>query len=561
MSAENNAPTDLRVEESGPAWFNPRRVEGLVWALVAFGIVIRLARYSLRFPLWEDEAGLAYNFIDRDYLQLLSPLDFLQVAPVGYLWLQRAVVGLIGFTEWSLRLSAITTGIASLLIFRQVSRLALPSFAHLFAVALFAVAYPLVRYSAEAKQYGLDIFFTVLLTRLFLGWRAAPQARGWLVGLTLLTPVAVFLSHASVFIAGAISVMLAWELSRAPSLRGWLAWVTANGILLGSFVAHLWLSRGLLAGGTAENMSECWHHQFPPVDNPLRLLTWLVTTHTGDSFAFHERGGESAVVFAFPFGSGNGGSTLTFLGVFFGALLWHRHQRCSLLVLAFIPLGLHLVAAALQRYPYGGHIKFTAHWIPFGTLLLGTALAHVCAWLDRNAGALPRGSLAALTVISALGAGILARDFYCPAKTRSDQRARDLARWFWFDAPHEAVVVCVHQELHRQFIPNMSAALNWHAAYACNQRIYATRGFGTPPDWSRISERHPLWCVEFRPAGLPFEEAALQGWLREMQGSYEFVGTDRFPMTRYNSREQQLRQVDHIHIHKFRPRVSGHARN
>ena len=50
-------------------------------ALMLIGLALRLTRYLLRFPLWEDEAMLSANLIDRGYRELLQPLHYCQVAP------------------------------------------------------------------------------------------------------------------------------------------------------------------------------------------------------------------------------------------------------------------------------------------------------------------------------------------------------------------------------------------------------------------------------------------------------------------------------------------------
>ncbi|MGA2621135.1 MAG: hypothetical protein ABSF26_26220 [Thermoguttaceae bacterium] len=37
-------------------WLGPRRIEQIIWAFLALGLVIRAIRYLLQFPLWPDEA-------------------------------------------------------------------------------------------------------------------------------------------------------------------------------------------------------------------------------------------------------------------------------------------------------------------------------------------------------------------------------------------------------------------------------------------------------------------------------------------------------------------------
>src|SRR3972149_1152583 len=90
------------LEPSGPLsagqeLLSDAQVVRWTWVLVAIGIVARVVRYALRFPIWGDEAFVAVNFIDRGFLDLVRPLDYHQVCPLGFLWLELAAVRLGGF--------------------------------------------------------------------------------------------------------------------------------------------------------------------------------------------------------------------------------------------------------------------------------------------------------------------------------------------------------------------------------------------------------------------------------------------------------------------------------
>src|SRR5881392_4485369 len=61
-------------------------------ALIALGIVLRLARYLANRSLWLDEVLLARNILDRSFTGLLAPLDLNQAAPIGFLMLQKLAV-------------------------------------------------------------------------------------------------------------------------------------------------------------------------------------------------------------------------------------------------------------------------------------------------------------------------------------------------------------------------------------------------------------------------------------------------------------------------------------
>ncbi|MCI0376665.1 MAG: glycosyltransferase family 39 protein [Gemmataceae bacterium] len=557
---------------AGDTWFTPTRLSQLTWAFVALGVVIRLCRYLVRFPLWEDEAFLAYNIGARDFAGLLDPLDYSQVAPIGFLWLQRAAVELFGISEYSLRGIALVSGLASLFLFRRVAHLCLAGPARVFAVALFAVSYPMLRYSAEAKQYGLDLALSLTLLWFFLEARARPRQWGWQWGLVALGPLGILASHPTVFVAGGIS--LAWALhrlwqsegasrtrSRNPSLtlrapqtrergllqsptreRGmrWRIWLLFNMLLGAAFLGNLWLAERMVGPQNAAFMEQCWQGAFPPLE-PSPLLSWLWTTFAGEFLAY-------------PFGSGNGGSTLTLVAVLCGLGIWAAKRRWHLLVLALAPLALHLTAAALHRFPLGGHVKFGLYWAPAVALFAGTALAALCGWLDRNRAARPVFSSAMLGLLALFAAGAMARDLIRPCKTRSDERGRDLARWLWFDAAHDGPVLCLHRDLGTNFTKEATTRLNWSASFYCNEAIYSPRDAKkeqVTPEQLRQSKAFRV--VEFRPSHLEYDAAAQQQWLAYMQRRFELVSRQAFPLSRYDHRERGPMNVDVVEVYLFRP--------
>jgi len=105
-----------------PVRSTPRRTLGLPglagWTLVLVlgAIAWRTLRYSLVFPMWGDEGMLAVNFHGRDFLDLLGPLDYGQVAPPGFLWLELAASKFFGFSEPALRFVPYLAGVAAVLL-------------------------------------------------------------------------------------------------------------------------------------------------------------------------------------------------------------------------------------------------------------------------------------------------------------------------------------------------------------------------------------------------------------------------------------------------------------
>ncbi len=57
----------------------------VVVLIALFGVIIAFIQYVSNKSLWLDEAMLALNIINRDYSELLLPLDSIQVAPILFL--------------------------------------------------------------------------------------------------------------------------------------------------------------------------------------------------------------------------------------------------------------------------------------------------------------------------------------------------------------------------------------------------------------------------------------------------------------------------------------------
>ena len=86
FSLGGNAPSarpNLSPSRLGRELLSPQRQAQWLWVFLAVGLAARLVRYLLRFPLWEDEAMLSANFLDRGYLDLLSRCTTSQVAPTA----------------------------------------------------------------------------------------------------------------------------------------------------------------------------------------------------------------------------------------------------------------------------------------------------------------------------------------------------------------------------------------------------------------------------------------------------------------------------------------------
>ena len=475
----------------------------MVWALLLLGVLARSIRYLLQFPLWPDETYLAVNYLDRSFLELTRPLDHIQIAPVLYLWVQQAVLKLLGFSELTLRLYVFACGIGSLFLFRHLAGRLLGGIAYLLAFGTFAVAYPLLRYSADAKPYGSDMFVSLVLLSLTVEWCRQPGNRRWWWALTLALPPALLLSYPAMFVAGGIALTMAAVLWRRGALGDWLRWVVTCAAIAAGFAACTsspfeirWPSRTRQQTAFAE--------AFPPLDSAWKFARFLVESNTSESMAY-------------PVGLDHGGSVLTTLLCLAGVVSLLRARRFSLVLLCAAPLALSFLAALLHRYPYGNHSRFALFMAPIFCLLTGLGAAaflarlkdrrrgtgapghrgtgapgHPVPWVTLGHPGSPWVTLghpgspwvtlghsgsaagpvkAVLAVFVFIAVVAVVRDFLKPYKEPCWERNRDFARWFWTDKATGAELACYVQDMHGSKVTTGTLA----TIYYCNQRIYSTR--------------------------------------------------------------------------------------
>ena len=147
----------------------------------------------------------------RDFGALARPLDWGQAAPVGFLWVQRALAARTEMPEFWLRLLPWCGGAALPLLLWELVRRVMCTGAGAIAAVTAAGSLMALRYSTEAKPYATDAAMAAVLLLLACLVREAPElkARWWTLAAAAV--LAVFLSIPSVFVIAAIAVVLATD--------------------------------------------------------------------------------------------------------------------------------------------------------------------------------------------------------------------------------------------------------------------------------------------------------------------------------------------------------------
>lgn len=359
-------------------WASSRR---LLFALLLLGAILRLWQWGAPGSLWLDEIALSRNIQARSIGELIAyPLAFDQVAPLGFLAVVKLLTLAFGDGERTLWLFPLVSGLAGLLLFWRLAERTLRGVAVPLAIALFALALSMIRYSAEVKQYGVDATLAVGLTLIALDLRARDRSTGSLLAAGAAGFVVIWFSQASVLVMAGLggALVVAWLIERDfRTLRALL--VTVPMWAAAALIAVI-MARRSMTPATSAFMQDFWRGGFLPL--PPRLSTaapWL-WVRLPELF-------EDPWTLRYPLAWLFG--LLALAGI---AVLWRQRRDAALLIAA--PFVITLLAAIAQQYPF--RTRLVVFLVP-GAILAAAAGA---GWIAELAGR--RSTLAGAAVLVAV---------------------------------------------------------------------------------------------------------------------------------------------------------------
>jgi hypothetical protein len=345
--------------------------------LVALGWALRLFHFLRDPSVWHDEAALIVNVLRHDFGELLGPLLWNEAAPPLFLWLERALVMLLGDSTFALRLLPLLASCATLPLVAVTAARRLPPRGAFWAVLLVAVSDRLLWHACEAKPYSLDVFIAALM--LF----AYDRTTLWslnrrLFALMVISPLVIFLSYPACCLCGGFWLTLvvgqplplacaAGSLGSPQRKQGEAAGSLGHATLFLSCAsvigtAFLLLYLGPIRAQRTGPMEGCWLTHFPNWSRPWTLPWWsLMSTLEVLRYNFKPLG---ALYVGFV--------------VVGGVTTWRRDRAWLVLLLA--PLGLAWLGSVVGGYPYGGS-RLEVFATPALALLIGAGIDPLRNWL------------------------------------------------------------------------------------------------------------------------------------------------------------------------------------
>lgn len=330
---------------------------------IIVGIIVRTTNFFLAdISFWTDEAGVALNIVQKDFLGLFKPLEYSQVAPIGFCLFEKLAVGIFGETEMAYRLLSYLTGtIAIGLVFVFVHN-AVGFWPALLCAAQLAVIKEPIFYSNNLKPYASDIAIAIAL--MLIAWKSDVARSSWLqlVFIAISGIIAIWFSFPAVFILGGIGTMWLMDWLTEPRKKVFFILTAIFALWLISF----WLQFRLLQSQTGNAyLLDFWREHFLPL--PPKTLADL-------EFFF-----ELPRIFRNPLWTGVPLiSSILFIG---GCLIIWKHNR-RFLVIIVVPLMLNLIASSLKKYPFGD--RMLQYGIMNLFIPISISLVFLVAWCSEK---------------------------------------------------------------------------------------------------------------------------------------------------------------------------------
>jgi len=232
-----------------------------LFALFFTAAVVRLAWYFLDRSIWQDEAPLVLNVLDRSFTGLTLPLSGQppQFAPVGFLFIEKALVMLLGPSEYALRLFPLICSLASLFIFYRLAARFLSRRGLALAMIFMGFYGPFIANTVEIKPYSSDVFIALSALAIFLRVRDRDYSRVSLAIFAGFGVLAVWMSFTAVLVLAPLSVFLIFGSRHDKKKPGSAALFSALWII--SFAVYYWFFLSGAQVSALTSMQNLWFNE------------------------------------------------------------------------------------------------------------------------------------------------------------------------------------------------------------------------------------------------------------------------------------------------------------
>ncbi len=302
---------------------------------IVVGVGLSILNFMNFRSLWLDEAMLALNIVNKSAMELLQPLDYNQVAPIGFLLMEKCFATLFGNADWSLRIfPLISFFLAVFLIFSITNKILQSKLVAVYTTAFFATTFIVLSYSTEVKQYITDIAFALLILKASITYNDNGFKNKWWI-YAIIGAVSIWFSNVAIlllFSGGIYSIYKTHYTFEKKYLR--------LGIVLGCWMISflVYFSLFIYNHPTKSGMVDFWQEAGAFLPKDIFNFDFYETL-------FFKIG----LLFKF---SGYSSFSLVLLPIFLMGLYYLGKNKRGMLFLLNFPLILHLCLSYFKLYPF-----------------------------------------------------------------------------------------------------------------------------------------------------------------------------------------------------------------
>ncbi len=304
----------------------------LVISVLLIGAFLRVRQYVVDRSLWLDEAFLSLNIVNRSFSELLSPLDWSQVAPIGFLYLQKLLIISVGNNEMTLRAIPIISGLISMILIYKLTQLLFDKYTALITLMLFSASYWLIFYSNEVKQYSSDVMFYLLTFYLFFRYVWNSRKLTAYFGFGIYGALVIWFSTPMMLVLASLLLILFVRLVFSRDGEAVKRTLLMAGFILAGGISYYLLF--IQNHPTAELMRSYWAKFFLPTESAAVAQKWLLMKWHSlfkDDLGFDYR--------------------VYVVKIFFLAGLIGSIFRKTPVWILFFPAVIHYIASGFELYP------------------------------------------------------------------------------------------------------------------------------------------------------------------------------------------------------------------
>lgn len=329
--------------------------------VIIIGIAISIFQFFYNRSLWLDEANLALNIINRNFLELFEPLDRFQVAPILFLQIEKLFTLIIGNSEFGLRLFPLFCYWCSVyFLYRLLKILDINSYTVILTLSIFMFNGTIIFYSSEVKQYMTDALLLTCMFYFTLKDYKNTKTHYFVLGATGI--VGIFLSNVApiILLCCGLYLFLAhfkqgWDILKNYLVIGFL-WLIAFGIYFVFFIYD---------HPTREFMLRYWSMEgaFMPIDSEFfkfAIRKYYMFYH--DLFDF-----------------GWMGFYLLQMVFLLGCYHLFEKGKVRLLIISILPVLVHLVLSSIKLYPFD--LRLILYLCPAFVIILAFGLEYLIQML------------------------------------------------------------------------------------------------------------------------------------------------------------------------------------